>query len=411
MLALALSRGARAADGGTRLLLAGRVDAVVAAGDGVAALRDGEVILLGADGHVAGACRGAAARAGAARRPDGTALSREEVLGEAGFSPEDVSPEAEDLLDDEGVGEAARRRPVSAREGAPRATALAGTPDGAWLATDDGLWRLDAHGAGCRRAGLGGQELALVDARGASVVALAGATVWRSRDAGATFEVAAVLTSSGSALALAPDGETALVADDEGVVEIGAARGFQRRLEGRVDALAACGGAVVALAGDGVHVVDADGERLAGPRPPVRAVACAAGQGPGDVGLVAAGVGVWTTRDGASWHEESAGLGRSFAAVAYAADRAWLASERGLEVLEAGDAVVPAVDPGPPPALLAREPKRAPAWAGLLPRVSITYDGWTESVGVAGWRVWLLVTVNLGRRWHRTANENVEDLR
>jgi hypothetical protein len=409
-LPLLLPAGARAADGGTRLVLAGRVDAVAAAGEGVAALRDGEVLLLAADGHVVGACRGTSARAGAARRLDGTALSREEVLGEAGFSPEDVSPEAEELLDDEGLDEPARRRPASGAEGAPRARAIAGTPDGAWLATAEGLWRLDARDGTCRPAGLGGQEVALVDARGATVVALAGATVWRSRDGGATFEVAGVLTSPGSALALAPDGDdglTAFVADDEGAVELDAARGTRRRLEARVDALAACGAAVVALAADGVHLLDADGERLAGPRPPVRALACA----PPEVGLVAAGVGVWTSRDGGAWREEDAGLGRSFAGVAFAAGRTWLASERGLEVLDAGPEPTAAPEDRPPFGWSGPRPRRAPLWAGLLPRVSIAYDGWSESAGVSGWRVWLLLTVNLGRRWHRTVAGDPEDLR
>jgi len=401
---------APAAAAGTqpRLVLAGAVDAVAAAGEGVAALRDGEVILLGADGHAVGACRGSQARAGTARRHDGTTLAREEVLGEAGFSPEDVSPEAEDLLDDEGIEAPSRRRPVSADEGAPRSRALAGTPEGVWIATADGLWRLDARDGACRPAGLGGQELELVGARGPVVVAVAGATVWRSRDGGATFDVAGVLSSAASALAV-DGGQTVFVADEEGVVELGGARSFVRRLDGRVDALAACGASVAVLASDGVHLLDADGERLAGPRPPVRALACA--QPPSEAGLVAAGVGVWTSRDAAAWREEDAGLGRSFAGVAFAAGRAWLASERGLEVLEAGDAPAASDEPPPRPAARPLEPKRAPSWAGLLPRVSIAYDGWTESAGVVGWRVWLLLTVNLGRHWHRTATANPEDLR
>jgi hypothetical protein len=414
VLPLLLSR-ASVAGPAPRLVLAGRVDAVVAAGQDVAALRDGEVLLLGADGHTLGACRGADATAGVARRPDRTTLPRDEVLGEAGFSPEDVSPEAEELLDDEGVDEPSRRRPVSAAEGAPRARAIAGAPDGVWIATAEGLWRLDARDGACQRAGLGAEELALVGARGAVVVAVADATVWRSRDGGGTFEVAAVLTSPGSALALAPDGDTIYIADEDGVVEVGAARGFRRRLETRVDALAACGAAVIALGSDGVHLLDADGERLAGPRPPARTLACmqaqGQGQGQGDVGLVAAGVGLWTSPDGGIWRDEDAGLGRSFAGVAFAAGRAWLASERGLEVLESGPPPAAAVEGPPRPAPSWLEPKHAPAWAGLLPRVSIAYDGWTESVGVAGWRVWLLVTVNLGRRWHQRATQNLEDLR
>jgi hypothetical protein len=46
----------------------------------------------------------------AARRPDGTALSADEVLREAGLTDDDESPEAEDLLDDEGIAPSSRRR-------------------------------------------------------------------------------------------------------------------------------------------------------------------------------------------------------------------------------------------------------------------------------------------------------------
>jgi hypothetical protein len=403
---LGASRGSRAAPE-PGLVLAGRVDAVVAAGDGVAALRDGEVVLLDGAGRFVGACRGAGAVLGASRPPDRTALPAEEVLGEAGLSDEDVSPEAEELLDDEGLDRGPRRR-VTVAAGAPRALALAGTPAAVWIATADGLWRLDAGGGPCAPSGLGGREISLVAARGASVVAVADATVWRSRDAGATYEVAGVLTSRANALALGSDGETAVVADEDGAVEVDAERTVRRVLEGRVDDLTTCGGEVVALAGDGIHRFDVDGdERPAGPRPPARALACAA------EGLVAAGAGVWTSADGAAWREERVGLGRSFAGVAFASGRVWLASSRGLEVVDASE---PRPLPGEPPPRPEPAPwrRRPPAWAGLLPRVALAFDGWRESTGVsgvAGWRLWVLVTVTLGRRWQRTETENVEDLR
>jgi hypothetical protein len=238
------------------------------------------------------------------------------------------------------------------------------------------------------------------------VVALADVTLWRSRDAGATFDVAAVLTSRAHGLALAADGETTLVADDDGVVEIGATGGVARRLAARVDALAACGAEVVALAGDGVHRLDGDGgDVLAGPRPPARALAC------GPEGLVAAGVGVWTSPDGARWREETAGLGRELAAVAWAAGHAWLAGARGLERLEA-PAPVPDGEVEPAPSLTREESRRPPAWAAVLPRVALTYDRWIESAGVAGWRVWVLVTVSLDRRERRRlTTEDEEALR
>jgi hypothetical protein len=399
----------RVAIAAPRTVLAGRIDGVVATGGGVAVLRAGEVVLLDADGRAIGGCRDANATAGAAHRRDGTTLSKEEVLHEAGFSDEDASPEAEDLLEDEGIDPPSRRRPVSTTSGAPRALALAGASEAAWVGTADGLWRLDARDGSCVPVGLGGQAVTLVAARGPNVVAVAGATIWRTRDAGTTFDVASVLTSAGHAIELAADGETALVGDDDGVVAVGAARGARRVLEGRVDGLVACGGEVVALGDDGVYRLDGDGNsERAGPRPPVRALACVSPEGPG---LVAAGVGVWSSSDGAHWNEEAAGLGRSFSSVAYAAGQAWLATDDGLvlqgapEDEHAGAALEEPLRPR-----LARD-GALPVWAGLLPRVAVVYDGWSESTGRAGWRLWVRLTVSLGQRWQRNATQNVEDLR
>ena len=413
---LALALGALVAVGAAgearaelRTVLAGRATSVVAAGDGVAVVRDGEVALLDADGRFMAACRGERAWTARPHRPDGTALSSEEVLDEAGFPDEDESIEAEDVLDDEGIEPPSRRRPVEATSGAPRALAIAGAADGVWIGTADGLWRLDAGGRACAPVGLGGQELTLVAAEGSTVVAISDTTVWRSRDAGASFEVAAVLLSRAHALTLAADGETALVADEEGVVSVGGAPRFRRVLEERVDALATCGAGVVALAESGVVRIDADGAPdVLGPRPPARALACAEA----GAALVAAGVGVWSSADGGRWLEDGLTLGRSFSAVARAAGQTWLAGDDALFVLApaaAPDEPAPArTDPPPPRLALERRP---PAWAGLLPRVAISFDGWTESTGVAGWRLWVLLTVSIGQRWQRTMTQNPEEFR
>ena len=215
-----------------------------------------------------------------------------------------------------------------------------------------------------------------------------------------------MLTSRAHALALAADGQTALLADEDGVVEVGLQRGFRRRLEGRVDALTSCGADVVALADDGVHRLDADdGDLLIAPRPPVRALAC------GVDGLAAVGVGFWTSDDGAAWREEPAGLGRSFTDVAVAAGHGWLADGDGLVVVEGPGAATPPPVVGPRHVRDPYDAQHPPAWAGLLPRVAIAFDGWTESTGVAGWRLWVRLTVSLGRHWQRTTTENLEDLR
>jgi hypothetical protein len=413
------SRAARGADVPLTLVVAGRVDRVVAAGAGVAVLRGGGVSLLDADGRVVARCGGAEATAARPRRPDRTARPAEEVLNEAGLDDDDDSPEGEELLDDEGLERPRHRRPVEASAGAPRAVDLAGTPAAVWIATAEGLWRLDANG-GCARVGLGGHEVTRVSAAGPTVVALVDATLWRSDDAGASFDVAGVLTSAARDLALAADGSL-IVADDDGVVDVRAGAGLRRVVDRPADALVTCGSDVTALADDGVYRVSADGnvERL-GPRPPARALACAS---PDGSRVVAAGVGLWSLTTGDAWTEDVAGLGRSFASVAWAAGRAWVASDDGLFTTAPEgtprDGSAPQVSrPGAnlqPPRSPATTPGPAPPlWASLLPRVALAFDGWTESTGIAGWRVWLLVTFSLNRfevRRMTRQGQDVEDFR
>ncbi|HVR03906.1 MAG TPA: hypothetical protein VMT47_17340 [Polyangia bacterium] len=136
----------------------------------------------------------------------------------------------------------------------------------------------------------------------------------------------------------------------------------------------------------------------------MRALTCGAG------GLVAAGIGLWTSPDGATGREEPSTLGRSFSGVAWAAGFAWLAGEDGLVRVGPGDAQEPLVAMPEPPARPPVDGTHPPAWAGLLPRVAVAFNGWTASTGVAGWRC-VCSSRSLGRRWQRTTTENLEDLR
>jgi hypothetical protein len=355
-------------------------------------------------------CRGMTTVAHERSAPDGTALSREDVLHEAGMSSDDVSPEAEELLDDEGVELRAPAPPVIAASGITRALALAGGAKELWIGTSDGLWRRGLSDDGCVRVGLGGREIGVVAARGAIVAAISGFTVWRSRDGGISFDVAAVLASAARGVAIGADGVTVLVADGDGLVEIDAARAVKRRLEGRIDALAPCGDAVVALAGDGVHRFDADGiESFSPDRPPVRALTC------GAEGLVAAGVGVWVSADGARWREDDGATGRSFSAIAVAGGRRWLVTEAAELVLaeapRGGELLAPTAEElalEPPPQIIRRT--APPLWAVLLPRISVVFDGRAASTGVAGWRLRLLITLYFDRRHPGAATLHGEDL-
>jgi hypothetical protein len=185
-----------------------------------------------------------------------------------------------------------------------------------------------------------------------------------------------------------------VIATDDGVVAVTAPRAVRRVLSVPADALAACGADVLALADDGVYrwAMGADAERL-GERPPARALACAGAASPR---LLAAGVGLWTSDDGRAWHEEALGLGRSYAGVAASGGRRWLAADDGL-FASPEPAAAEAVAPPAPLAALA-PPVRPPTWTWLLPRVSVSFDGWSESRVRSGWRLWLVVTLTLGRR-------------
>lgn len=378
-------------------VLAGRVERIVTVGDGVAVLRAGQAVLLDGAGNVIGRCGSSAALAGRARRADGTTIPAERVLREAGFREDDDSPEAEALLDDEGIEARRRRRPIDVAAGMPRALSLAGDGAAAWIGTEDGLWRLDAHTAVCARAGLAGRAIELVAAGDGSVVAVADTTLWRGADGGGAFEVAGVVSSRPRAMALA--GGTPFVATDDAIVAVTAARVTRPLLTQPADALVACGDDVVALAGDGVYRLEADGraERL-GDRPPARALACLASSGDGPR-LLAVGVGAWSTADGRSWREEAPFLGRSIGAVAFSGGRTWLALQDGAGdglVVSPGFEDVPAAELRPSHAPFARPaPTR---WAWLLPRISVSFDGSMESRGRAGWRLWLTLTVSLDRR-------------
>jgi hypothetical protein len=369
------------------LVAAAPIARVTPAGQGVAVLGDGVVRLLDAEGRAGARCPRYGRRAGA-RRPDGTSRQAAEVLRDSGFSDEDESPEAEELLDDEGVPTRARRRRAPG-DGPPRALDLVGTAQSVWIGAEDGLWRLDLATSRCARVGLDGRPVERVAAGAGAVVAISGATVWRAAGPSG-FDVAAVLPSRARAAALGGDG-TIFVADGEGVARIGAARVAGRALDGRVEALAACGPVVYALAGDGLYLLNgADVDRL-GPPPPARALACAS------PGLIAAGVGLWTSAEGGAWAEDAAGLGRAFTDVAASAGRVWLVTGEGLFVPVPGAEIDDALLFDGPPPRARRSFGSPPLWAALRPHLSVVVDDWTESAGRTGWRLWVALTISLDR--------------
>ncbi len=298
------------------------LDWVVAGANRLFALSGTEVRTFDGSGETLGRCAGFAPPPQKERRAALGGLDADEALRAAGLSDDDSTPEAEEALEDEGLGPKRRTRPQSPSDAGilPRALATSEASDVVWIATSSGVFRGDENG--CLPAGLDGRDLLLVAAAGRALVAATddllfmraaevdGDSKTSDGDDGASFTVIAGLTERPRALALGADG-AAIVADDDGVLVIGGDGSTGRILDRPTDAVAVCGGVALALADDGVYrwtpgtvpVRTSD-------RPPVRGIACGP---PGEARWIGTGLGVWTSPEGATWTERTETLGRRVA--------------------------------------------------------------------------------------------------
>ena len=380
-----------------------QLEQVVAAGNRLFALAGGEVAVFDVAGQLLGRCtrfaapppRQTPARIGA---PDA-----QEALRAAGLPDNDDStPEAEEALENEGLGPPRRPRPPLDRGIVPHALAAAAGAGAAWIATSSGMFRGDEQG--CSPAGLDGRDLLLVAGADGTALAASEELLFRADSTGGpveestgAFVVAAGLTERPRALAVASDG-AALVADDEGVTAIGLDGGRTRILDRGADALVVCGGVAVALGRDGVYRwTQGEAPVRVAERPPVRAIACGPG---GEARWVATGVGVWTSPNAAVWTERREALGLTVRGAATTGDRIWLAGADGLTALEPrppegdarspGDWTAPGVDFAPLP--MGRwAPPRLP-----LPLVTAVFDA-QQTVDRRAFAVMIYLTFPFGR--------------
>jgi ligand-binding sensor domain-containing protein len=367
-----------------------RVEKVVAGRDRLAALTASGVALLDGAGRPLARCAGFDAAAPRAEHDRVGALDADEALAGAGLPDDDDSTDGEDALADEGLGSGRRRRASAVLPPLPRDLAADPFEDAVWIATSDGLYR--GSEAGCTRAGLTGHELTLV-AVGDDVVAVASeGLLWRFDASTASATVAAGLPLRPRALAVA-DGGRVLVGDDDGVLEVRAGAEPVRRLDRATDAVAFCGGTLLALADDGVYAEQNDALVRVSDRPPVRALACGSPTGPL---FVASGVGLWTSSNGAAWREHPGALGRSLSAAAVSADRIWVAADGQLEILD-DEAPGPSARLAPVPAgaLLPRAPLTPPTFRWPLLTLALATEQRQTRIG---WSVVVLLTFPLGRR-------------
>ncbi|MES1207755.1 MAG: hypothetical protein ABUS79_17610 [Pseudomonadota bacterium] len=368
-LAICTLIGPRAsASGGARerppaeLAGSGGIEELASDGDRLYAIRDGTVLTFDGAGSPIGRC--GRLMGATARRPPHPSrlLDTADVLHDAGLPDDDSTPEAEEALDDEGGS--SRRSTVRPEPAAVRAHALAATASRVWAATSDGLYRIAPEG--CRRAALAGRDLVVLAAT-ESMVVVASAGVLFQADApdpadggGDTwrFRPVAALAARPRALAIDATGAV-LVADDGGLTRVDAVRDWTRLLDRPTRALTRCDATVAALAADGVYTWDGRQLTRAGDAPPARLLACGTGQRR----WIAAGTGVWTSRDAASWTGHAAAVGAVVTALAVIGGHVWLAGDDGLTAVSLEAAVSccalpPAIELAPPP----RTPTVPPSW-------------------------------------------------
>ena len=406
-------RGAAAVEA-PQVMTAHPLDRLVAGAARLFALSGAEVRTFDGDGQALGRCAGFAPpppRESRERRAPLGGPDAEEVLRAAGLPDDDSTPEAEEALEDEGLGPKRRTRQQPDGGILPHALAVSEMSDLVWIATSSGVFRGNENG--CLPAGLDGRDLLLVAAAGGEVVAATEDLLFKrtppadgdDRDdgGGATFTVVAGLSERPRALALGADG-AAIVADDDGVLVIGADGATERILDRPTDAVAVCGGAALALADDGVYrwtpgtlpIRTAD-------RPPVRGIAC----GPtGKAAWIATGLGVWTSPEGTDWTEQTETLGRRVAGAATTGGRIWLAIDSGLITFDPTRQERAAGRPSSRPTMVP-----AQAALGTLAPIATRHHlpptlPWPEVTALFGlartpdrrtWQVMMLLTFPLGR--------------
>jgi hypothetical protein len=403
-----------------------RIDRLVAGSTRLFAVRGGQVVTFDEGGQPIGRCGGFAAAPQREPQPRIGAPDAEEVLRAAGLPDDDSTPEAEDALADERMGPPRPAPRTSPTGVVPRALAAVPAADAIWIATSSGIFRGDE--SGCEAAGLAGRDLVAVAASDRVVIAASDDLLFRREaaqdddegrdegrdkrpdddgrdddedDGGATFLVAAGLTTRPRALAVEADGE-AIVADDDGISIVGPENSSTRILDRATDALAVCGGVAAALSSDGVYTWSPGvPPARVGDRPPAHALAC--GRTAAER-WIATGLGVWTSADGSSWIERVETLGRSVAGSAVVGDRLWLAADDGLVAL---DLSAPPDLEGTPAAGGAVGASTGGGWAALPTRrwlaPAIPWPWVTAALGAERtpvrqvWTVMVLLTFPLGR--------------
>jgi hypothetical protein len=353
--------------------------ALLASGDRVAVLGDGEVQLFAADGRLLTRLSAARPSGPGGASASGRLDQRHRQILELYDVPTELrdSPEAEDLIEDELTR--AQRAPGGTRgapvEGPAPTLAAADGSGGFWVALGGRLHRVgaDGHAVGLGVLPAGLRAMAADDG---GVLVLATRTALLALQAGGLTTVAR-LDRDPTHLSVDPAGRWLAWADAGGVQLL--------RGDGRAGLLAApavrdlqvCAGQLLVLTDNGLHVSSSQGpaRRVSGPLP-ARALACA-GSDAGGLWLAAGDGLLASTDEGRSFRSRGDAPVGSILTVALAGGRIWLLGPEGIHILPLEESTAPdrAGSPLQQPGHFA-VPRRG--WARLLPRLTLAASYQTD---------------------------------
>ena len=360
------------------LALAGRVERVAAAGDRVAAVRGGTVILLREDGTPLGRVEDAEAPP-SRRKARASARDEEDALDFLGIDEgEQESAWAEDQLDDETtLSERRARRGGPSGQTSPRANfppAIAAADQEIWIATGRGLWRLPAEGDLVHLAGRDWGGALLAAGFGRQLILASGNQVWRVSEWDGTRRLLATLASL-QHVALSSSGQRMAWANRKHVLwSESSDEGLSQALPlpEPITDLKFCGETLFLLSRNGLAILSPEGvPELRSPHLAARRLACPeSGVGP----WLATGPDLFLSYDeGRTWSSWPIPRGVRALDAALGNHCLWLATDKGLYCSSPDQAVVDefAAGDGSPPAPRLVGPRAASWWASWLPRLTV----------------------------------------